>query len=99
MNDERQDERQDLAPDTDEAAPQMHYEDLKYPLLQRGLPVPSAMEDYIRGLIVRDMLSDEEIEQIRKEMVQAFQNEGQPVPNNFHENFDTWFPHNKPNKQ
>lgn len=80
-----------LSPDTDEAAPQMHYEDLKYPLLQRGITVPSAMTDYINSLIARDTLDDEEIETIRAEMLQVFEDAGQKVPNDFHKNFDMWF--------
>ena len=76
-------------------APNMQYNDLKYPLLQRGIPVPSALEDYIRACIARDMLSNEEIEAIRAEMLQVFQAAEQSVPADFDANFEQWFPKKK----
>lgn len=84
-------ERTNLQPDMDDAAPDMHYDDLKYPLLQRGIPVPVAMQDYIQKLIARDTLSDDDIEAIRQEMLQVFQTAEQKVPEDFHKHFDTWF--------
>lgn len=92
-------ERNTLTPETDELTKQMPYEDLKYPLLQRGITVPAAMTDYIESLIARDTLSDAEVNAIRQEMLQVFQDNEVGVPSDFQANFDTWFPRNKPNKQ
>lgn len=80
-----------LLPDVEDAAPKMHYDDLKYPLLQRGIQPPMRMKDYINARILRDTLSDEDIEAIRQEMVQVFKDAGRDVPFDFHENFDQWF--------
>ena len=91
-------ERNALSPETDELTKQMPYEDLKYPLLQRGITVPGAMTDYIEGLIARDTLTDAEIEAIRQEMLQVFQDNGMNVPADFQENFDKWFPRGKLSK-
>ena len=88
-------ERNDLLPETNEASPQAHYDDLKYPLLQRGIPIPASMEEYIQGLIGRDTLSDEDIEAIRKEMLQVFQDAELKIPSDFDDNFATWFPRGK----
>ena len=85
-------ERNDLLPETNQASPQMDYNDLKYPLLQRGIPVPTAMGDYINALVARDTLTDEDIEAIRKEMLAMFANNEQDVPSDFHDNFERWFP-------
>ena len=85
-------ERNDLLPDDDDAAPKMTYDDIKYPLLERGIPIPQAMEDYINGLIARDTLSTEEVELIRQEMLSMFEKSEQPVPADFDANFEKWFP-------
>ncbi|MCY3739949.1 MAG: hypothetical protein OXH00_02905 [Candidatus Poribacteria bacterium] len=90
-------QNESLTPETEELTKQMPYEDLKYPLLQRGIIIPLAMTDYIEGLIARDTLSDAEVNAIRQEMLQIFQDNGTEVPSDFHANFDTWFPRNKPN--
>jgi len=92
-------ERNTLSPETEELTKQMPYEDLKYPLLQRGITVPTAMTDYIDSLIARDTLSDAEVNTIRQEMLQVFQDNGQSVPSDFQKNFDTWFPRSKPNNK
>ena len=92
-------ERNTLTPDTDELTKQMPYEDLKYPLLQRGIPVPTAMLDYIEGLIACDTLSDAEVDTIRQEMLAVFRDNETEIPSDFHANFDTWFPRNKPKKK
>ncbi len=88
-------EHNELLPDIDDAAPNMQYNDLKYPLLQRGIPIPSALEDYIGACIARDMLSNEDIETIRAEMLQVFQVAEQKVPADFDANFEQWFPKKK----
>lgn len=90
-------ERNTLTPETDERTKQMPYEDLKYPLLQRGITVPAAMTDYIESLIARDTLSNAEVNAIRQEMLQVFQDNETDVPSDFHANFDKWFPRSKPN--
>lgn len=85
-------ERNTLTPDTEELTKQMPYEDLKYALLQRGITVPAAMTDYIESLIARDTLTDVEVNAIRQEMLQVFQDNEMTVPDDFDANFDTWFP-------
>lgn len=90
-------ERNTLTPETDELTKQMPYEDLKYPLLQRGITIPAAMTDYIESLIARDTLSDAEVNAIRQEMLQVFQDNETDVPADFQANFDKWFPRGKAN--
>ena len=85
-------ERDNLLPETNESSPRMYYSDLKHPLLQRGIPVPQAMEDYIDRLSVRDTLRRDEIETIRQEMLEIFKVSEQEVPVDFNANFETWFP-------
>ena len=83
---------QALLPDVEEHVPRMDYAELRYPFLQRGIPIPQAMEDYIQSLVSRDTVPHETVEAIRKEMVDAFEANDLPVPKDFHENFDRWFP-------
>lgn len=85
-------QRNNLLPETNEASPQMYYDDLKYPLTRRGIPIPTAMEDYIHSLTARDTLRDEDIEAIRQQMLAIFKRNGQDVPFDFEDKFKTWFP-------
>lgn len=80
-----------MLPDIADTAPRMQYDDLKLPLLQRGIPIPAAMEDYIKALVARDMLTDAELETIRKEMLDIFRDAGINVPSDFETHFTTWF--------
>ena len=80
-----------LLPETNQAAPKMQYADLKYPLTQRGLEIPAAMDDYINKLMQQDTVDDTELEAIRAEMKQMFQQADVEVPEDFDANFDQWF--------
>lgn len=88
-------ERDNLLPETPASAPPMHYDDLKLPLLNRGIPVPAAMVDYLNLLVDRHTRTDADIADIRAEMLQVFETAGQPVPHDFDENFERWFPQPK----
>lgn len=83
-----------LLPEEEERVQTSHYTDLKYPLLARGIPVPTALEDFIESLVARATLKDTEIEQIRKEMLSVFETNNEPVPPDFDKKFDSWFPRN-----
>lgn len=85
-------QRNHLLPETNDASPQMYYDDLKDPLTRRGIPIPKAMEDYIHSLTARDMLSDEDIKAIYAEMVKMFEDAEQQRPFDFEDNFEKWFP-------
>ena len=80
-----------LLPETNQEAPKMQYADLKYPLTQRGLEVPAAMEDYINKLMQQDTVDDTELEAIRAEMKEMFRRSDVEVPEDFDANFDQWF--------
>lgn len=69
----------------------MYYEDIKYPLVRRGMYVPAAMQDYIDHLESKERVTTQEIEAIRQEMKNAFTQSGKEVPRDFDENFDKWF--------
>ena len=72
--------------------PQAQYDDLKYPLISRGLPVPSGLEDYILSLEARRTLSAQETEVIREEMKKVFTDAGEDIPKDFDRNFNRlWF--------
>ena len=88
-------ERDNLLPESPASAPPMHYDDLKLPLLNRGILIPAAMLDYINALAERHTRTDADIAEIRAEMLQVFEDAGQPVPSDFDENFERWFPQSK----
>ena len=82
----------DLQPEVNTPLHQAQYDDLKYPLISRGIPVPSSLEDFIASLEARRHLSAAEIEQIREEMKKVFTDSGEDVPKDFDRNFNLWFP-------
>lgn len=69
----------------------MYYEDIKYPLIRRGLEVPNSLSDYINALMLRQSLEHEEIEQIRSEMKHVFTDAALEIPHDFDRNFNLWF--------
>lgn len=80
-----------LLPETNQEAPKMDYADLKYPLTQRGLEVPAAMNDYINKLMQQDTVDDTELEAIRAEMKEMFRRSDVDIPEDFDANFNQWF--------
>ena len=68
--------------------PQAQYADLKYPLISRGIPVPTGLEDYVLSLEARRTLSAQETEEIRAEMKKVFTDAGEQVPKDFDRNFN-----------
>lgn len=87
MNDEMNPQPESV----ENALPQAQYDDLKYPLLSRGLPVPTALEDYIASLETRRHLSATEREEICEEMKKVFTDAGEEVPEDFDRQFNWWF--------
>lgn len=69
----------------------VHYDDLKYPLLRRGLTVPHSLADYIAWLETYRHLSVQEVEQIRTEMKHVFTDAGEEIPYDFDRKFNQCF--------
>lgn len=98
MNNEN---NENLLPETNQQAPNMHYADLKYPLTRRGIEVPAAMNDYIEKLSLHETMNKAELEEIREEMKEMFRQSAEvgadaqekeaKIPEDFDANFDQWF--------